>query len=284
MTDRILRETRWFSAAGFTVLFLAFVTLYFWPDETERLFAWTIKPLMTPLLMGAGYLAGAYFFGRVLLEKRWHRVGLAILPIAAFSWFMGVATYLHWDRFNHEHPWFFVWVVVYTLAPILLPMIWLRNRSTDPRSPGPDDVIMPRALRIVLALGGAAELGVGLFMFLLPDSAIHIWPWSLTPLTARIVGGWFALPGVSGLLMARDLRWSASRVLVQGGVLLAVFLLIGIARAWSDFDPANPLTWIYTGLIVLTLIGFAAVYAGMERQRRKANPPRETSRTQRETA
>jgi len=269
-SDRIFLETRAFAVVGSVILFAAFVTLYFWPDDTERLFAWTIKPSMTPLLMGAGYLSGAYFFGRALFEKRWHRVGLALVPIGTFAAFMGIATYLHWDRFNHGHVWFFVWVALYTIAPFVLPAIWLRNRSADPETPEPDDVIVPRWLRIILAIGGAAELGVGLFLFLLPDQAISIWPWPLTPLTARIIGGWFALPGVSGLMMARDPRWSASRILVQGGGLLAVSLLIGIARAWSDFDLENPLTWGYLGLVVVTLVGFVGLYVYLEARRRRA--------------
>jgi len=93
---------------------------------------------------------------------------------------------------------------------------------------------------------------------------MDVWPWTLTPLTARVIGGWFALPGVSALLMARDGRWSASRVVVLAGLILA-----GIARAWDDFDPSNPLTWVYVALIALTLLGFAALYLGMEAYRRR---------------
>ena len=82
------------------------------------------------------------------------------------------------------------------------------------------------------------------------------------------------MPGVSALLMARDGRWSASRVVVLAGAVLAALILAGIARAWGDFDQSNPLTWVYVALIALTLLGFAALYLGMEayrRRRRTAN-------------
>ncbi len=104
-TDEIFPFTK--VAAVFVVLILVsgFIILYFFPDNTERLFAWTIKPRMTPLAMGAGYAAGAYFFTRTILAKRWHHVGIGILPITIFSAAMGAATFLHWDRFNHHGSW-----------------------------------------------------------------------------------------------------------------------------------------------------------------------------------
>ncbi|WP_341472111.1 hypothetical protein [Candidatus Chlorohelix allophototropha] len=36
-------------------LLVAFVLLYLFPNDTDTLFAWTIKPTMTPLIM-VGYL------------------------------------------------------------------------------------------------------------------------------------------------------------------------------------------------------------------------------------
>ena len=39
---------------------------------------------MTALIMGAGYIAGAYFFVRVARATRRHGVHLGFLPITAF--------------------------------------------------------------------------------------------------------------------------------------------------------------------------------------------------------
>ena len=272
--DRIFPSTRRVAVVVVAVLLAASLTLYLWPDETERLFAWTIRPRMTPLVMGAGYFAGAFLFACVLASRRWHEVGLAFLPIGVFTAFMAVATILHWDRFNHGHVWFWMWVALYAVTPFLLPILWLRNRVTDPGTLEPDDARLPRPIRAVLALAGLVELAIGLFLFLWPEAAMRIWPWTLTPITARVTGGWFALPGVSALLMACDGRWSASRVVVLAGAVLAALILVGIARAWGDFDPSNPLTWVYAALIALTLLGFGALYLGMEayrRRRRAAN-------------
>ena len=44
---------------------------------------------------------------------------------------------------------------------------------------------------------------------------IEQWPWQLTPLTAQTLGGWFALPGVTALMMGLDGRWSAIRITLR---------------------------------------------------------------------
>ena len=71
--DRVLRATRILGAVIVPFLLVAFVLLYFFPDDTRHWFAWDVQPTITPLIMGAGYIAGAYFFVRVALETRWHR-------------------------------------------------------------------------------------------------------------------------------------------------------------------------------------------------------------------
>ena len=83
------------------VLFLAFVTLYGAPGSTGLYFAWEISPELTPLLMGAGYGAGVYFFCRVVTVGEWHRVHLLFPGIAVFTLAMLIATVLHWEAFNH---------------------------------------------------------------------------------------------------------------------------------------------------------------------------------------
>jgi hypothetical protein len=94
---------------------------------------------------------------------------------------------------------------------------------------------------------------------------IPAWPWPLTPLTARAVAGFIALPGVAWLAIAADGRWSAGRVAVQT-VALGVILLIGaVTRAWSEFDHANPLSYLYIVGLAGTLVGLIALYAIEER-------------------
>lgn len=262
--DRILPETRWVVALVLLVLLAAFVILYFWPDNTEQLFAWTIRPRMTPLLMGAGYLGGAYTLARVLTQRRWHEVGMAFPAIVPFTLFMAGATVLHWDRFNRGHVTFWLWVAIYATTPFLLTALWLRNRHADPGGRDPGDPIVPVPARRIMAAGGLGCAAVAAFMFLWPAAAIAVWPWQLTPLTARVVAGWFALSAGSALMMAREPRWSASRGAAQGGILFATLLLVAIVRAWSDFNPQNPLSWGYLALVCGSLLGLLFLQLTLE--------------------
>jgi hypothetical protein len=156
--DRTLPVTRVVAALIVPFLVVAFAILYLLPDETDRLFAWTIMPRMTALLMGAGYASGVYFFIRVFRAPHWHWIGLAFLPLTVFVCFLELATILHWDRFHHGHIAFFAWTAIYTLTPFILPAVWLRNRSADPGTPDPGDVIVPLLLRALMGLVGAVEL------------------------------------------------------------------------------------------------------------------------------
>ena len=72
--DRVLPGTRLLGAVIVPFLVVAFAVLYVFPDDTRHWFAWDVQPTITPLIMGAGYIAGAYFFVRVALETRWHRI------------------------------------------------------------------------------------------------------------------------------------------------------------------------------------------------------------------
>src|SRR5438445_13310289 len=93
--DHVLPATRAVAVLIVPFLLVASAILYVWPDNTAALFAWTIMPRMTPLLMGAGYGAGAYFFIRTIFARRWHHVAIAFPPVTVFASFMGIATVLH---------------------------------------------------------------------------------------------------------------------------------------------------------------------------------------------
>src|SRR5262245_21683541 len=88
--DRIFRETRWLSAFIIPFLVVAFVLLYIYPNTTEQNFAWTIKPSMTPMMLGAVYIGGAYFFLRAVFAKKWHWITHGFLPVTLFASLLGI--------------------------------------------------------------------------------------------------------------------------------------------------------------------------------------------------
>lgn len=268
--DRIFRSTRLVAAAVVPILALAFGILYFVPDTTGRNFAWPIVPNMTAMFMGAGYLGGSWLFVNTALGKRWHRVAPGFLPVTAFTACMLLATILHWDRFTHGNLGFQLWLALYVVTPFLIPFLWQRNRVTDPGTPEADDVVVPAAARWSLAALGVVLLAFAVLAYVAPSQVIALWPWQLTPLTARILGGWFALLGVGGLVIGRESRWSAWRVGLQAIGIWHVLVVVASLLSPQDF-PGGLLNW-YLISVVVVLLSMAGLYVLMERQRRKARP------------
>ncbi len=265
-SDRVLPYTRGLSLFITPFLLVAFVVLYLFPGDTARLFAWTIAPTMTPMMLASAYLGGAYFFLRVLGERHWHAIRFGFPAVTLFAALLGIATVLHWDRFNHSHIAFWLWAGLYFTAPLLVLGAWLANRGTAP-PPDPADQRIGRAARWVIVCGGLASLGQGLWMFLAPAQVIPLWPWALTPLTCRVLGAVFCL-GAVGVGALTDVRWSTLRLMVQVEAVMLGLILVAAVRARTELDPGRPLTWVLLGGMVLALGGSLGLWVRQERPSR----------------
>ena len=262
--DKILPETRW--AALFTVplLLAGFVILTFWPDDTGLLFAWSVKSRMTALLLGSVYAGGAYFFSRVYLSTQWHRIGLGFLPATIFAILGGLATIVYWDDFSHSSVAFIFWIVGYAITPWLIPLVWFRNRSHDPRMPDTRDVVMPRLASAIWLGLGISNLGIGLSLFFFPSWAATFWPWTLGPLASGVVGSLFIMFGITAMALIAERRWSAQQVVMETMVVTFALLLLGEARSWSSFVPADSLAYLFTGWVLVIMVGLCVVYLWVE--------------------
>ena len=264
--DRVYRFTRFLAVFIIPFLIVAWAILYLLPERSGELFAWPIKPPMTAMMLAAAYLGGVYFFVRVAAAKQWHMIKAGFLPVTLFASLLGIATVLHWDRFTHEHISFFTWTALYFTTPFLVIGTWAFNRRTDPRTLDPGDVALPKWMRWLLGGVGAFTLAISLLLFLQPQMMIDVWPWTLTPLTARVMGAMFGLPGLVGLGIASDRRWSAARIILQAQAFSIGLILIAALRSWSDFNPITVATWLFVGGLAGLLSGIIVFYAIMERK------------------
>jgi hypothetical protein len=264
--DAVLPATRALSAFIVPFLLVAFVVLYLFPSDTGRLFAWTIKPTMTPMTLGAVYLGGAYFFVQAYRATHWHTVNMGFVAVGTFASLMGIATIIHWDRFNHSHVAFWLWAGLYFTTPFLVWGVWALNRRRASGA-GPDDLLLPPVARLVMGATGAVAVTCGLFLFLVPQRAIDVWPWTLTPLTARVMGAIFML-GIAGLGVLTDARWSAARLMLQVQVFMLALILIAAARAHAELDSSNPMTWLLLGGFLAAMLSAAALSVMMVRRQR----------------
>ncbi|MCC5810547.1 MAG: hypothetical protein JJU06_09260 [Ectothiorhodospiraceae bacterium] len=264
--DRVLRVTKWSGYVIAPVLFLAFVSLYSLPGQTELYFAWGISPDLTVLVMGSGYGAGAYFFVRVVTVAEWHRVHVLFPGIAVFTLAMGAATWFHWAAFNTDHFSTWLWVFLYVVTPVLIPALWLSNGRTDPRKAAPGDARVPTVIRWGSGFIGLVLTAVILVFFIAPQAMIEHWPWAVSPLTSRVLLGWAAVFSVVNMYFAFESRWSAARIPIQSLVIWFGLMLVGFVRAWGDVDPTNPLLWILLGVLVVYLLGMSGLYVWMGRR------------------
>jgi hypothetical protein len=202
----------------------------------------------------------------VLLASQWHTVAGGFLPVGAFASLMGLTTIVHWSRFLHGNVAFWLWVALYFTTPFLVLAIFVRNQREYP--PGEEnDLRLSSAAAHAIAVTGGLSAAMSAFLYLFPHRAISVWPWHLTPLTARMLSAIFAL-GLAGLGAARERRWSAARILLQvSAVMLALILLAG-GRAHREFDSAKPLTWLLTVGFVGAAVAVIVLYARMESRRR----------------
>ena len=269
--DAVLPATRALSAFIVPFLVVAFVVLYGFPSDTDRWFAWTINPPMTPMTLGAVYLGGAYFFVRAFRAKEWHTVKAGFVAVGTFATLMGVATILHWDRFNHSHVAFWLWAGLYFTTPFLVWGVWAANRRRG-SAPGPDDLMLPTAGKLAIAATGGLAVVVGLFLFLVPERAIDVWPWTITPLTSRVMGALFML-GIAEVGVLTDARWSAARIMLQVQSVMLALILIAAARARADFDTSRPLTWLLLGGFVVALVSAVVLSLSMDRRSRSRQAP-----------
>ena len=267
--NSVLPVTRWLAIIVIPFLVVASVLLFIWPNNTNITFAWTIKHSMSPMMLGAAYMGGIVFFGHVAKARQWHTIKVGFLPVITFASFLGLATILHWDRFNHAHISFFTWTALYFTTPFLVLAALLLNHRHDHGQAESGDPRIGSFTRLVLATMGTVTLLISLFLFFSPTLMIDFWPWPLTPLTARVMGAMFALPGMVGLGIASDARWSAARIILQAQALSILMILVAALRAWGDFKPTYIGTYLFIGGLIAMLLLIVGFYINMEARRSK---------------
>jgi len=265
-TDRILPLTRWVAVLVIPFLVLAFIILYFFPQLSGQRFAWEIKPSLTALYMGAGYLGGSFLFLQTVIGRRWHRVAAGFPAVTAFTISMLLATLLHWDRFDISHLPFQIWLVLYVVTPFLVPWLWWRNRSADDGLPEPGDVRVPQVVRWGLRLMGIGLTLMAVAGIIAPQLLIKIWPWTLTPLTARVLAGWEALIGIGNLVMSLDVRWSSWRNGAASIAIWHILFLVGSLFHQQEFNAGAWLNW-FTFSVMGILLFVGLFFFFMERKR-----------------
>ena len=263
--DRIRPFTRVVAAVVLPFLVAAWILLYLLPNDTDALFAWTIAPSLTAMLLGSAYVGGIWFFVQVLRAGRWHRVKYGFPAVLVFAALLAVATLVHWDRFHFGHISFLTWATLYLTTPVLVAVAIVLNWGADPKADDERDYAIPLVPRFAIAAVGLVSLICGVVIFIAPGLVAGAWAWELTPLTTRVVGAVLTLPGMVNLWMLRDARWSAFRWIFQAQIVSLVFIVVALVIARGDLAASLAAPAFVVGMVV-SLVVYVALYAYCERE------------------
>lgn len=211
------------------------LSLYLLSEQTSLYFAWTIKPPITAVFLGGGYLAVATALGLGLRESDWAPVRVGVWVVATGLVSILIASLLHLDKFHLHSPewtarvWAWSWLFLYVaLVPGLLAVLWAQWRQ--PRTESGLGTSLPTGLRVGQWVLGSMMAVMGLALFVAPGTAEQLWPWPLTPLTARMVGSFYLAFGVSLFAAARENDYARIRVSSLACVVFAALQFITVVR------------------------------------------------------
>ena len=228
------------------------------PANTQTNFAWPIQSVVMAAVLGAFYIISAPLFLLPLFAKRWEMIRVMILPTALFSTVQLVATFLHWDKFSVGTVPFYIWFASYLLPPpIFITAYWWHQRKAGSSSTTSDDPL-PSWLKWLLFLCGIGLTAGAILVFFFPALLIPIFPWKLTPLTARSLSGWLMIVGTIMFSMSRENDRTRTRLATPMFILLLPALLLQMGRFANQVNWSNPALW--GSLVLFAIIGFCGLY------------------------
>jgi hypothetical protein len=245
---------RWLLYAASTLVFLAGFQLTVFTEQTDTYFAWTVSPPITAAFLGGAYWAAVPVEVIAAREATWARARIAVPAIWLFTTLTLVVTLVHFDRFHFSSPipsaqaaaWF--WLAIYTGVPvamIAIGLLQLRMQGGDP----PRGPSAPMWMRIAVLVQGGGMLAFGMGLLLVPTVVGPVWPWTLTPLTARAVGAWFVGIGFAALHANRENDFLRIRPLGGGYTVFAILQLAAIARYSGTVNWDAPAAWLYLAFL-----------------------------------
>jgi hypothetical protein len=254
------------------LVFLAGVQLFVFTERTDRYFAWTIQPPLTAAFLGAAYWSSVAFELLASRAKAWADARIAVPAVFVFTTLTLIATLVHRDKFHFVASFeastravTWAWLAVYTVVPILMVVLWVRQARAPGGDP-PRDHPLPVWLTALVCTQAVVLLALGAWMFVAPTSAAEVWAWPLTELTGRAIAAWLLGLGVA----AAHAVWERDAVRLRPAAV--AYLGFGILETWAlaryrdTVDWSSPEGLALAVFVASTLVtGAAALLVGRER-------------------
>ena len=253
----VTTATRWLLLAGTVLVLAAGLDLFVLTEHTDSFFAWTISSPLTAAFMGSGYLAAACLDGISARQKLWAVARVPLPAVLVFTTTTFVVTLMHLETFHMDSFFGWAWLVTYGLLPPSVLAVLLYQRRIGGDDP-PRLAPLPNWLRGVTSVVAVGITLLGAALVLVPSDVLDWWPWSLTVLTARAVGAWLVIVGLTAGQAAWENDWKRLRPLCATYVVLGVLQLAAVARYPDEVEWSSPAAWLYIAALT-ALIGFGTV-------------------------
>jgi hypothetical protein len=234
------------------LVFIVGIQLFVLSEQTDRYFAWTVAPPLTAAFLGAAFWAAGILELLAARQRVWASARIAVPAVLLFTTLTLLATLLHLDRFHLDTASGWVWLAVYVAVPPVMLALFVRQLRVPGDDP-PRRAPLPRWLRLVLGLQAALLLVVGAVLFLAPQLTAPLWPWMLTPLTARAVAAWLLALGLGAAHLIRENDWERGRVAMPSSAVLGALELVALARYPGALDWSGPRAWVFLLFVVSIL-------------------------------
>ncbi|MBE9137929.1 hypothetical protein IQ254_12120 [Nodosilinea sp. LEGE 07088] len=236
----------------------AIEAVFLHPDQTATNFAWPIQPIVMAATFGSFYLSVGLMFILGTLARRWQQVRAVSIPAAIFTGFMLLTTFLHWDKFNHGIPPFYIWFASYLLPPPIFVALYYSHQKKA--APIGMQRLHPIAqpIRQFWVINGLIITLITLLFYLAPTWLITIAPWTMTPLTARTLCGWLIAVGTLQMWMAWEGDWGRIKIASTLLVILPFALLFQWARYSSEVNWSSLSLWLL--LLDFSFNSFLCIY------------------------
>ena len=248
MNRRTLRVVLWLHTLAMGIAGCLF---FLFPTQASTLWPWVL-PALAARFVGSLFLGGAVcslvclrahatnsLFVIVLLAVGDLLIALTgLLGIAAIGFTPAMIGFLA----------FFLGTALLVVATVLPPSL---------AAPAPTGPPVTRMLRGFFFIHLLVVLPVGLSMYFLPAWAQPLWPWKMTPINVRLIGGFFF---GAAFISAWALRRHDAQALRPTLALYATFATLATVAAvmhFALFDPARLTTWAFFALYVFVATGSA---------------------------
>lgn len=257
---------------------LGVAALFVLSDRTASTFAWTIEPPATAAFLGAGYASGTVLVLLALRDGRWASVRAPLVTILAFTVLTLGATLRHIDRFHfgadgalaRGAAWF--WTVVYIVVPLGMAGVLAlqeRRRLRTWRWETPHGHRLPVAVRVALVAEGAVMAVVGMALYVVPTTAASLWPWSLTPLTGRVIASWLLAYALATVLVTAQDDLERTRGPAVAYATFGIGALVVALRFTTTIDWSGPRAPGYLVLAAAVVVTGAVTYLAARRPGRR---------------